>query len=571
MAHVLAQAVKRLWGSKVQVTIGPVTEDGFYYDFKVQEPFVPEDLPKIEAEMQKIIAQNFPLVRKEVSRSQAMAFFRELGEEFKIRIIQDIPETEPLTTYTQGDFTDLCRGPHMPSTGYGNPAFKLTNISAAYWRGDSRVGESLCRVYGTAFFSQKDLDEYLKQIEEAKKRDHRVLGPALDLFSFHPESPGQPLWHPKGVMFRNLLFTLLRHELNHMGYIEIETPQILSDQLWKRSGHYEKFRDHMFFCDLPQEQHVKYGIKPMNCPGAALFYKSRRRSYRELPLRVSEFGKVYRYEPGGVLHGLLRVRGFTQDDAHVFCRLEDVSREVLQLIAFIKRIYKAFDFSGPRFVLSTRPQNHMGRPETWDQAEQALRTVLDTAQVEYTVEEGAGAFYGPKIDFAVKDALGRIWQCGTIQLDFLLPERFELTAISESGEAEPVVMIHRALLGSLERFMGIVIENYGGKFPAWLAPTQVKVLPITDGQVEYINQVVIPILRKNGIRYEVDLRNEKINYKIRENQVYRVPYLLIVGKQEVESDTVSVRNMTGEQIHGIKLQEFLGQVQWSIVDHVAGG
>jgi len=571
MAHVLAQAVKRLYGNKVQVTIGPVIETGFYYDFKVDKPFTPEDLTAIEAEMKKIAKANYPIVRKEITRDEAIRFFKGLGEDFKVKIIEDIPEEETLSIYTQEDFTDLCRGPHMPSTGYGKPAFKLTDISAAYWRGDAKTGESLCRVYGTAFFSREELLAHIKQREEAKKRDHRVLGPSMDLFSFHSESPGQALWHPRGMILRNLLFDMLRVELKDMGYVEIETPMIMSDVLWKRSGHYEKFRDKMFFCEMPEESHVKYGLKPMNCPGAALYYRTKLHSYRELPLRVSEFGRVNRFEPSGALHGLLRVRGFVQDDAHVFCRMKQIPDEVIALINFVKRIYQAFDFSEPSFVLSTRPENPMGDPEKWTQAEAALKNVLDDSGANYKIAEGEGAFYGPKIDFNVTDAIGRVWQCGTIQLDFFLPERFELTAVNEAGEHEPVVMIHRAILGGIERFIGVVLENYAGKLPSWLAPVQVKIVPITDDQQRYAEDAVIPMLEKYGIRFERDYRNEKIGYKIRENQVYKVPYLLILGKKEEETSTVSIRDIFGKQTQGVDIKQFLEEIEWSMINHVRGG
>ncbi len=571
MAHVLAQAVKRLHGDTVQVTIGPVTNDGFYYDFKLEKPFTPDDLPPIEKEMKRIVKANYPIVRKEIGRQEAIDFFTQLGEDYKVRIINDLPEDELLTLYEQEEFIDLCRGPHAPSTGHKKPVFKLTDISAAYWRGDAKTGDSLCRVYGTAFFTKEELQTHLNQKEEAKKRDHRVLGPSLDLFSIHSESPGQILWHPKGLILRNLLIDLLRHQLTEGEYQEIETPQILSDALWKKSGHYEKFRENMFFCDLPEESHVQYGLKPMNCPGAAIFYKTKRRSYRELPLRVSEFGRVFRYEPSGVLHGLLRVRGFMQDDAHVFCRMGQIEQEVKVLIDFVKRLYKAFDFSEPAFSLGTCPEKHIGEPAKWREAEQALQKVLDDAGATYEVGEGDGAFYGPKIDFNVKDAIGRTWQCGTIQLDFFLPERFNCTAINEEGHAEPVILIHRAIMGSLERFIGICIENYAGKFPAWLAPTQVKVVPITDECIEYAQETIVPALKAKGIRFECDFRNEKIGYKIRENQVHKVPYLIIVGKNEIASDTVSIRDYNGNQQSDVHLSEFIKINQWSVIDHFCGG
>lgn len=569
MAHVLAQAVKRLYGDKVQVTIGPVIEDGFYYDFKVDKPFTPDDLPKIEKEMKKVLQQRLSVVRQEVSRPQAITFFKKCGEHFKVKIIEDLPSDVVISMYEQGDFTDLCRGPHVTNTGLGNIGFGLTGVSSAYWRGDPH-NESLSRIYGTAFFTPQEYAAYIHLKEEAKKRDHRLLGASMDLFSFHQESPGQVLWHPKGVQIRKTLQELIRTKLDQLGYVEIETPQVLSDVLWKQSGHYDHYKENMFFCEWERasesQSHIRYGIKPMNCPGAALFFNSKKRSYRELPLRVSEFGRVFRYEPSGVLHGLLRVRGFVQDDAHIFCRLSHIQQEALALVNLVKEMYALFQFSPPQFVLSTRPKNATGDPKIWDQAEKTLRTVLDQVGGKYRVAAGEGAFYGPKIDFNFKDAIGRVWQLGTIQMDFFLPERFRCEVINEKSESEPVVVIHRAVFGSLERFLGVCIEHFAGKFPVWLAPTQVKLIPISDQFVEYLDTEVVPALESKGVRFEKDYRNEKIGYKIRENQMTKVPYLIIVGQKECDSKTVSIRDYQGQEKAEVALSSFLQENIWSVHD-----
>lgn len=581
MAHVLAQAVKRIYGKAVQVTIGPVIEEGFYYDFFVDKPFTPDDLPAIEKQMRRILKERIEVVRTEMPRQKAIDFFKSQGENFKAEIIQDLPPDSVISLYEQGDFIDLCRGPHVGTTGFGNIGFGLTGVSAAYWRGD-HTRESLSRIYGTAFFTQEEFDAYIERKEEAKRRDHRTLGTSMDLYSFHPESPGQVLWHPKGVQLRLTLQELIREELKHLEYIEIETPLIMSDVLWKQSGHYDHYKENMFFCDIPGElpvkskaetnaeskdqPHVRYGLKPMNCPGAALFYTSKKRSYRELPLRVSEFGRVFRYEASGVIHGLMRVRGFTQDDAHVFCRMGHVLSEVRELVNLVIRVYKLFEFSAPQFVLSTRPQEAMGEKHLWDQAEAKLKEVLDTSGAEYRIAPGDGAFYGPKIDFNVRDALGRDWQLGTIQLDFFLPQRFNCQVVTESGESEHVVVIHRAVFGSLERFLGVCIEHFGGKFPVWLAPVQVKLIPITDQYCDYLDTQVVPVLKAHGVRYEKDYRNEKLGYKIRENQVHKVPYLIIAGEKEESSKTISVRDQQGHQKQGLDLKAFLSENPWSVKD-----
>jgi threonyl-tRNA synthetase len=568
MAHVLAQAVKRLYLDRVQVTIGPVIAEGFYYDFKVDEAFTPDDLPAIEKEMKKILKERIPVIRKEHSRADAISFFKSKGETFKVEIVEDLPEDVVISVYEQGDFIDLCRGPHVGTTNIGKIGFGLTGVSAAYWRGDSQKA-TLSRIYGTAFFTPDEYKEFKRLKDEAKRRDHRILGPQMDLFSIHQESPGQVLWHPRGVQLNNTLRALIRQKLKRLQYIEIETPQVWSDVLWKRSGHYDHYKENMFFCDFEREDEdkkstIRYGIKPMNCPGAAIFYNSKKRSYRELPLRVSEFGKVFRYEPSGVLHGLMRVRGFVQDDAHVFCRIAQVKQEVTTLVNLVKELYTIFDFKPPQFVLSTRPQDAMGDPAIWKQAEDALTAVLDESKVDYTVSPGDGAFYGPKIDFNLLDALNRVWQLGTIQLDFFLPERFECQAVNEKGEQEQVVVIHRAVLGSLERFLGICIEHYAGKFPVWLAPMQVKLIPISEQYETYLDAHVVPLLENGGIRFEKDYRNEKIGYKIRENQKAKVPFLIIAGQKEMEAKTVSIRDLQGNEHQSVDLVTFLKENKWSV-------
>ncbi|ABS34467.1 threonine--tRNA ligase [Clostridium botulinum] len=552
-SHMLAQAVKRLY-PEVKLAIGPAIDTGFYYDFEADFTFTPEMLEKIEAEIKKIIKENHKLERFELPREEAIKLMKEKNEDYKVELIEDLPEGEVISFYKQGDFTDLCAGPHVPSTGKVK-SVKLLSLAGAYWRGDEN-NKMLQRIYGTAFTKKSELDEYLNMIEEAKKRDHRKLGKELDLFSIHEEGPGFPFFHPKGMIVRNILESFWREEHTKAGYQEIRTPLILNEALWHQSGHWDHYKENMYFTNIDDDD---YAIKPMNCPGGILVYKNSMHSYRDLPLRLSELGIVHRHELSGALHGLMRVRCFTQDDAHLYMTKEQIKEEVVGIIKLIDKFYKLFGFE--YFVeLSTRPEDSMGSDEDWEIATNGLREALDSIGKEYRVNEGDGAFYGPKIDFHLKDCIGRTWQCGTIQLDFQMPERFDLSYIGADGEKHRPVMVHRTIYGSVERFIGILIEQYAGAFPTWLAPVQVKLMNITDSQYDYLKKVE-EALKENNIRVEIDTRNEKIGYKIREAQLQKVPYMLILGDKEVEAGKVAVRSRKDGDLGAISLEEFIEKIK----------
>jgi len=557
-SHVMAQAVKRLFPD-VKLGIGPAIEDGFYYDFDRDESFTPEDLEKIEKEMEKIIAEDHPFERIEVSREEAIKKLEEMGEPYKLELVNDLPEGAKISFYKNGEFVDLCAGPHVPSTGRLK-AVKLTSLAGAYWRGDSR-NKMLQRIYGTSFPKKSMLEEYLKKMEEAKKRDHRKLGRELDLFSMHEEGPGFPFFHPKGMILWNTLIDFWRKEHRKRGYQEIKTPIILNEELWKRSGHWDHYKSNMYFTEIDGEG---YAIKPMNCPGGILVYKSQVRSYRELPLRMAELGLVHRHELSGVLHGLMRVRSFTQDDAHLYVMPSQIEEEILGVIDLADYVYKIFGFDY-HVELSTRPENSMGPDELWEKATSALRNALEKKGFDYKVNEGDGAFYGPKIDFHLKDSIGRTWQCGTIQLDFMMPERFDLAYIGADGEKHRPVMIHRTIFGSLERFIGILIEHYAGAFPVWLSPVQVKVIPVSQKFLDYGLKVKRE-LEDQDIRVELDERNEKVGYKIREAQLQKIPYMLIVGEKEEAEGLVSVRTREEGDVGTRTLQEFVLEIKKKIDD-----
>ncbi|KGO15699.1 threonine--tRNA ligase [Clostridium botulinum] len=552
-AHILAQAVKRLY-PEVKLAIGPAIDTGFYYDFEADFTFTPEMLEKIEAEIKKIIKENHKLERFELPREEAINLMKEKNEDYKVELIEDLPEGEVISFYKQGDFTDLCAGPHVPSTGKVK-SVKLLSLAGAYWRGDEN-NKMLQRIYGTAFTKKSELDEYLNMLEEAKKRDHRKLGKELDLFSIHEEGPGFPFFHPKGMIIRNILENFWREEHTKAGYQEIRTPLILNEELWHQSGHWDHYKENMYFTNIDDSD---YAIKPMNCPGGILVYKNSMHSYRDLPLRLSELGIVHRHELSGALHGLMRVRCFTQDDAHLYMTKEQIKEEIVGIIKLIDKFYKLFGFE--YFVeLSTRPEDSMGSDEDWEIATNGLREALDSIGKEYRVNEGDGAFYGPKIDFHLKDCIGRTWQCGTIQLDFQMPERFDLSYIGADGEKHRPVMVHRTIYGSVERFIGILIEQYAGAFPTWLAPVQVKLMNITDAQYDYLKKVE-EALKENNIRVEIDTRNEKIGYKIREAQLQKVPYMLILGDKEVEAGKVAVRSRKDGDLGAISLEEFIEKIK----------
>ena len=540
-AHLMAQAVKRLFPS-AQVTIGPVIEDGFYYDFAFERGFDPDDLLAIEKEMLAITKENLQVERSEMPRDEAVKFFRDMGEEYKAEIIASIPSNEPISLYRQGEFIDLCRGPHIPSTGHIK-SFKVMKVAGAYWRGDSK-NEMLQRIYGTAWANKKDLKAYLHRLEEAEKRDHRKLGKQLDMFHFQEEAPGMVFWHPNGWTVFKCLESYIREVLDKTGYHEVKAPQVLDRSLWERSGHWDKFQDMMF---TTESESRDYAIKPMNCPGHIQIYNQGLKSYRDLPLRYAEFGSCHRNEPSGGLHGLMRVRGFTQDDAHVFCTEAQIQSEVGDLIDTISEVYSDFGFNDIAIKLSTRPEQRVGSDELWDKAESALEMALKSKDIDFELQPGEGAFYGPKIEFVLRDCIGRNWQCGTIQVDFSMPGRLGASYVDENSDRQVPVMIHRAVLGSLERFIGILIEDYAGKLPTWLCPTQAVVATITQSQGEYAKNVVEK-LRKAGIRAVVDLRNEKIGFKIREHTLDRVPYLLVVGDKEVANEQVTVRTRAGEDL-----------------------
>ena len=532
-SHILAQAVQRLYGN-VQLAIGPAIENGFYYDFDVETPFSTEDLAKIQKEMEKIVQENLLIERKELSRADAIKMFSEKGETYKVELINDLPEDAVISTYQQGEFIDLCAGPHVASTGKVK-ALKLQSIAGAYWRGDEKR-KMLQRIYGTAFEKKAELDAYLTMLEEAAKRDHRKLGRELDLFSLQEEGPGFPFFHPNGMIIRNELEDFWRKLHREYGYKEIKTPIILNRKLWEQSGHWDHYKENMYFTQIDGED---YAVKPMNCPGGILVYRTQHHSYRDLPLRTAELGLVHRHELSGALHGLMRVRNFTQDDAHIFMLPSQIKSEIQKVIDLFDKVYSTFGLSY-HAELSTRPENSMGSDEVWETATNALREALDERGMEYIVNEGDGAFYGPKIDFHLQDSIGRTWQCGTIQLDMLLPEKFDLTYVGEDGQKHRPVMIHRVVYGSIERFIGILIEHYAGVFPVWIAPVQVKILTITDKHGEYACALEREMFAQ-GIRAEVDDRNEKIGYKIREAQMSKAPYIIVVGDKEMEEGQVAVR------------------------------
>lgn len=551
-AHVMAQAVQRLFPG-TGLAIGPAIADGFYYDFDPKESFTPGDLAKIEKEMEAIIKADLPFERFELSRPEALDFFRDAGQKYKVELIEDLPPDVPLSCYRQGEFTDLCMGPHVPSTGRLK-SVKLMNLAGAYWRG-SEKNKMLQRIYGTSFPKKSLLDEHIFRIEEAKRRDHRKLGAELDLFSIREEGPGFPFFHPRGMVLRNELENFWREEHKKRGYQEIRTPIILSRHLWEQSGHWDHYRENMYFTTIDE---ADFAVKPMNCPGGMLIYKSRPHSYRELPIRLAELGLVHRHELSGVLHGLMRVRCFTQDDAHIFMLPSQVKDEISGVIDLVSDFYKVFGFTY-HVELSTRPEKAMGSPETWELATRELREALEDKGFDYKVNEGDGAFYGPKIDFHLKDSLGRTWQCGTIQLDFQMPEKFDLNYIGEDGQKHRPAMIHRVVFGSLERFIGILTEHYAGAFPVWLAPVQVRVLPITDRHAGYA-QKVVDRLDEKGIRVELDARNEKVSYKIREAQAQKIPYMLVVGDKEAEQEAVAVRHRSRGDLGPLPLKEFEEQI-----------
>lgn len=556
-AHLLAQAVKRLFPS-AQVTIGPVIEDGFYYDFAFERAFTPEDLDKIEQVMTELVKQNLPIQRRELARDAAIDYFLNLGETYKAKIIGDLPESEILSLYKQGDFEDLCRGPHVPSTGFLK-VFKLTKVAGAYWRGDAK-NEMLQRIYGTAWADKKSLEMYLHRIEEAEKRDHRKLGKALDLFHFQDIAPGMVFWHAKGWTIYQLLEQYMRDRLGHYGYQEIKTPQLVDKVLWEKSGHWENYRESMFFTETENRQ---YAVKPMSCPCHVQVYNQHLHSYRELPLRYAEFGNCHRCEPSGALHGLMRVRNFVQDDGHVFCTEDQIQSEVASMLEFVSSVYRDFGFDNIIYRLALRPEKRVGSDASWDNAENALKLAMQEQGIEWIDAPGEGAFYGPKIECSLSDSLGRIWQCGTIQVDYSMPQLLGAHYIAEDSSRRIPVMLHRAILGAFERFMGILIEHYAGCFPLWLAPIQVALLTISDKQHEFALKVN-DILQKNQIRANFDLRNEKIGFKIREHTLQKIPYLLIIGDKEVETNSVTVRTRAGIDLGMMSLDKLCETLQHEI-------
>lgn len=551
-SHVMAQAIQHLFPG-VKFAIGPAIDDGFYYDLDSDHVFSQEDFAAIEKEMSKIAKENIPLVKKVLPRDEALQYFKDKGQDYKVMLIEDLPEEETISLYEQGDFTDLCAGPHLKSTGKVK-TFKLMTVAGAYWRGDSK-NKMLQRIYATAFFSKEDLDHYLFVRAEAGKRDHRKLGKQLDLFSFHEEGPGFPFFHPKGMILRNKLMDYERELFKEFGYVEIMTPVILSKKLWLQSGHWDHYKENMYFTQIDDED---YAIKPMNCPGGILFFKTQQRSYRDLPMRVGEFGLVHRHELKGALHGLFRVRCFTQDDAHIFMTQEQMKDEVIKCMAMYQKMYGVFGLEY-HVELSTRPENSMGSDELWEISTNALREAIETAGVPYQINEGDGAFYGPKLDFHVQDSLGRTWQCGTIQMDMQLPERFDVNYIGEDGEKHRAVMLHRAGYGSLERFIGILIEHYAGAFPTWIAPVQAKIIPVTDKNLEYAKSVAAA-MSESDIRVEVEEANETLGYKIRKAQMEKVPYMIIVGDQEMKSHTISVRSRKNGDLGSQSLPMFVANL-----------
>jgi len=553
-AHLLAHAVKELF-PEAQVTIGPVIEDGFYYDFAFKRPFTPEDLAAIERRMLEISKRSIKIERKIWQRSEAINFFKQLGEHYKAQIIESIPGDEDLTLYTQGNFTDLCRGPHVPNTSKLK-IFKLMKVAGAYWRGDSK-NEMLQRIYGTAWMTKDDQSNYLHRLEEAEKRDHRKIGKQLELFHTQEEAPGMVFWHPKGWMLWQQIEQYMRNIQFENEYQEIRTPQILDKELWKQSGHWDNFRENMF---ITETEDRSFAIKPMNCPGHVQVFRQGLRSYRDLPMRLAEFGSCHRNEASGALHGIMRVRGFTQDDAHIFCTEDQIQDEVVKFINLLSLVYEDFGFKDILVKLSTRPLKRVGTDAQWDKSESALETALRLARLQWELQPGEGAFYGPKIEFALKDCIGRIWQCGTLQLDFSMPERLGAEYVAEDNTRQIPVMLHRAILGSLERFIGILIEHYAGAFPLWLAPIQVAVLNISKGQAAYVEKVAKE-LRRNGFRVIQDLRNEKITYKIREHSLQKLPYQIIVGDAEVNANLISVRVRGGQDLGQMSLENLVERLK----------
>ncbi len=557
-SHILAQAVKRLYPD-VKLAIGPAIENGFYYDFDTDKAFSEADLELIEKEMAKIVKEDYNIERFVLPREEAIKLMEEKGESYKVELIKELPEDEAISFYKQGEFVDLCAGPHVPSTGKVK-AFKLLNVAGAYWRGNEK-NKMLQRIYGTSFIKKSQLDEYLNMLEEAKKRDHRKLGKELDLFSIQEEGPGFPFFHPKGMVLRNILEDFWRKEHKKRGYEEIKTPIILNADLWHRSGHWDHYKENMYFTQIDEQD---FAVKPMNCPGGMLMYKRELHSYRDLPIRMGELGLVHRHELSGALHGLMRVRCFTQDDAHIFMMPSQIKDEIIGVIEMVDYFYNLFGFKY-HVELSTRPENSMGSDEDWELATNALRDALESRGIEYKVNEGDGAFYGPKIDFHLQDCIGRTWQCGTIQLDFQMPERFDLTYIGADGEKHRPVMIHRVIFGSIERFIAILTEHFAGAFPVWIAPVQVVVIPVSERQYDYAKEIEQK-LNELDIRVESDLRSEKVGYKIREAQLKKVPYMLIVGDKEVESSSVSVRDRKEGDKGAVKLEEFINQIMNEIAE-----
>ena len=553
-AHLLAHAVKELF-PEAQVTIGPVIENGFYYDFSYKRPFTPEDLVAIEKRMHEIASKNLIVERKTMPRDEAVKFFSSMGEKYKAEIISSIPANEPISLYEQGDFVDLCRGPHVPSTGKLK-VFKLMRVAGAYWRGDSK-NEMLQRIYGTAWASKEEQDAYLRMLEEAEKRDHRRLGTQLDLFHMQEEAPGLVFWHPKGWVLWQQVEQYMRRVYRDHGYREVRGPPILERSLWERTGHWENFKDSMF---TTSSESRDYAIKPMNCPGHILIFNKGVRSYRELPLRYGEFGSCHRNEPSGALHGLMRVRGFVQDDGHIFCTEEQILGECLAFTALLQKVYRDFGFSEIIYKVATRPKSRIGSDEAWDKAEKALLQAMEKSKLAFQLSPGEGAFYGPKIEYSLKDGIGRLWQCGTMQVDFSMPGRLGAEYVADDNTRRTPVMLHRAIVGSMERFIGILIEHYAGAFPAWLAPEQVVVLNITERQAAYAEAVTEKLL-KQGLRAFSDLRNEKISYKIREHSLQKLPYQLVVGDKEMQAETVAVRTRSGEDLGAMSLDAFTARLR----------
>lgn len=554
-AHILAMAVQELYPG-TQVTIGPVIENGFYYDFARKESFTKDDLIKIEKKMQEIVDRDDKTSRHVWKREAAIKHFKKIGEKYKAEIIESIPAGEEVSVYSHGNWSDLCRGPHLSSTGKIGKAFKLIKVSGAYWRGDSK-NEMLQRIYGTCWTSKNELEEYLHMLEEAEKRDHRKLGKEMDLFHFREESPGAVFWHEKGWTLFQRLIEFMRMKQRLAGYKEINTPELLDRSLWEKSGHWEKFSEHMYTSETPDKK--IFAIKPMNCPGCVQIFNQGLKSYRDLPLKLSEFGKVHRYEPSGALHGLLRVRAFTQDDAHIFCTEDQITAETLSVTNLILKIYKDLGFENVILKYSDRPKKRVGDDKIWDKSESALLTAIKLSKLEYSINKGEGAFYGPKIEFVLRDAIGRDWQCGTLQVDLNLPGRLGATYVGKDGSKKTPVMLHRALFGSLERFIGILIENYAGKLPFWLSPNQVVILPIAEENNDYIKNLFEDLF-KEGIKCEVDLRNQKINYKIREHSLAKVPMILVCGKKEVAEETVTVRKLGSEKQETFKRDELIKNI-----------